>query len=501
MVNANETIEERLTSPILGALVRFGPAVIVAIFYVTVVLHYAYTPDDTYIYLRYAKNLATGGGFAFDQNTPSYGITGPLWVLLIAGGVKAGLDPLIVAKTFDILFASLSIVLVYTFSATLIRDKVYALSAALIFSFDAFFLRWSGSGMETSFAIILVLLAVKYAYTGDYHIAGFVAGLLTLVRPEGALLFIVLQIDNLIRSVLLDKNRRAVWISCTIYGLVVIPWIVYSYVTFGTIVPNTELAKSATHWSFSTLMSTAFDTALALGSTQLLAMLILSVCVPFIVFKQGFGTLITRGWPLLWVVGLVFGYMVLNVQVVSRYLVPTIPLIIVYAIWCLKQLEISFGWSLAKTLGILSTVALLTIIQNEFLYRIVVVPHMNAFALGMDKGIKPIALWLRDNSPQDASVLTPDVGLLGYVADRQIFDTAGLITPSVKQAFHGESYDEGMRQKLYKRIVNPDYIVDRAPIRERLASDSLKPIMTTEFGNLGIKKSETTFYTLYKVIQ
>ena len=86
-------------------MTRYGPAFIVALFYVTVVFHYSYTPDDTYIYLQYAKNLANGNGFSFNANSPSYGITGPLWVLLIAGGVKAGLDPLIVAKTFDLLFA------------------------------------------------------------------------------------------------------------------------------------------------------------------------------------------------------------------------------------------------------------------------------------------------------------------------------------------------------------------------------------------------------------
>ncbi len=225
--------------------VRYGPALIVAVFYISTVLHYAYTPDDTYIYLQYAKNLAAGNGFAFNDNTPSYGVTGPLWVFLIAAGAKAGLNPMTVAKTFDMLFASLSVVLVFTFSVTFIRDRVYALVAALIFSVDAFFLRWSGTGMETSFAVILVLLTVKYAYLGDYHIAAFVTGLLTLVRPEGALLFIVVQSDNFIRSVVLGKSKRVFWMGLALYTLVVVPWLIFSLATFGTIVPNTEAAKSA----------------------------------------------------------------------------------------------------------------------------------------------------------------------------------------------------------------------------------------------------------------
>lgn len=499
MSNAENPIDqEQALSPFWGGAVKFGPALIVALFYLTVVLHYAYTPDDTYIYLQYAKNIANGFGFAFDANTPSYGVTGPLWVLLIAAGAKAGLDPFIVAKTFDILFASLSIVLVYTVSVTLIQDKIYALFAAFVVSFDAWFLRWSGTGMETSFAVILVLVAVKYAYLGDYHIAGFVTGLLTLVRPEGVLLFVVIQMENFIVSFVLGRNKRMFWAASLLYLLVVVPWVVFSYETFGSIVPNTELAKTAVRWSFHTVMSTALDSVLVLGSTQLLMVLLLMVGIPMIILKGGIGTFVAKGMPLLWILALLLGYIVLNVQVISRYLVPAIPLIVIYAFWGLKQIEVSYRWSSRKAMVVLCTIAFATILQSQMVYRITVVPHMQAFARGMERGIKPIALWLRTNSRKDASVLTPDVGMLGYIADREIFDTAGLITPSVKRAFNGIGYDEGMKEKLYRVAVNPDFIVDRAATKERLTSDSLRPILTTEFGNLGIKKSETVYYTLYE---
>jgi hypothetical protein len=492
-------IEEQALSSFWGTMVKLGPAIIVTLFYITVVLHYTYTPDDTYIYVQYAKNIAHGGGFSFNANTPSYGITGPLWVLLIASGAKAGLDPFIVAKTFDILFASLSIVLVYTFSATLIQDKMYALFAALVVSFDAWFLRWSGSGMETSFAVILVLIAVKYAYLGDYHIAGFVTGLLTLVRPEGLLLFVVIQIENFIVSNVLGKNKRLFWTSSALYLVVVLPWVIFSYETFGSIVPNTELAKTAVRWSFLTMMSAAIESLRILGSTQPLMILLLIVGIPLVILKGGIGAFVAKGMPILWILGLIFGYAVLNVQVVSRYLVPTIPLIVIYSFWGLKQMVVSYHWSPRKTLVVLCTISATTILQSQLIYRITVVPHMRSFTRGMERGIKPIALWLRANSKQDASVLTPDAGMLGYLTDREIFDTAGLITPSVKRALGGFGYDEGMTQKLYRTAVNPDFIVDRATSKERLSSDSLRPVMTTEFGSLGIQKPETVYYTLYKV--
>jgi len=58
-----------------------------------------------------------------------------------------------------------------------------------------------------------------------------------------------------------------------------------------------------------------------------------------------------------------------------------------------------------------------------------------------------------------------------------------------------------MLRQLYRTTVHPDYIVDRASTRERLASDSLRPVMTTEFGNLGIREPEAVYYTLYKATQ
>lgn len=494
-------MEEQVLTPFWARVIKYGPAMIVGLFYITIVLHYTYTPDETYIYLQYAKNFASGDGFSFNADTQSYGISGPLWVLLIAAGTRAGLDPFIVAKTFDILFASLSIVLVYTIAFTIIRDKIYSFFAALVFSLDAWLLRWSGSGMETSFAIILVLLTVKYAYLGEYHIAGFVSGMLTLVLPEGILLFLLIQSENFILSYVLGRNKKLFWIAAALYLLVVVPWLIISYRIFGSIIPNTETARTAVHWSLRGAVGSMFDSVEILCTTLPLLLILLIVGIPFVIKQGGIGTFIAKGMPALWIFGLVCGYAVLNTQVVSRHLLPVVPLIIIYALWCLKPMAESFGWSARKALVVLSAIALGTILQSQAVYRLRVVPQMKAFAGGMEQGIKPIAFWLRSNSSIDASVLTPDVGMMGYIANRRIFDTAGLITPAVKEAFDGMSYDDGMKQHLFRTIIKPDYIVDRAPVESRLASDSLRPIMITEFDNPGLRNSVPIYYTLYEVLR
>jgi hypothetical protein len=355
--------------------------------------------------------------------------------------------------------------------------------------------------METSLAVLLVLLTVRYAYESDYQIAGFVAGLLTLVRPEGVLLFLVIQLENFITSYFLRKGQRLLWIGTAIYLIVVVPWLLYSLMRFGSMVPNTQLAKSATAFSVSDFFGTIVASATILGSTQLVAVVLLLIGVPFVVKTMGIGHIIGKTLPLLWIVGLPLGYAVLNVQVVSRYLVPLIPLIIIYAFWCFKQFELVHRWKQQRTYVLVSLVALACIAQSQFVYRIKVVPHMKSFAIGMEDGIKPIALWLRTNTPETATILTPDVGMLGYLANRRFFDTAGLVTPDVRRAFGILSYDEGMKRRIYRSVIKPDFIVDRSNVAARLTVDSIRPIMTSEFIGLGITKPDSVYYTLYRVIQ
>src|SRR5512136_2152009 len=54
--------------------------------------------DDAYIHYRFADNLATGHGFAFNPDEPTPGSTSPLWVVLLAAGEIVGLSPLFASK-------------------------------------------------------------------------------------------------------------------------------------------------------------------------------------------------------------------------------------------------------------------------------------------------------------------------------------------------------------------------------------------------------------------
>ena len=490
---------ERVLSGFWSGMVKYGLAAAIVFFYITTILHFPYTPDDTYIYLQYAKNIANGDGFSFNTGMPSLGVPSPLWTFLISAGSFLRLDPYIVAKTFDLVFASLSIIQVFILGFVILRNKVFAVIAAILFSFDAWFLRWSGTGMETSLAILLTILVISYAYRNEYLVAAFVCAVLTLVRPEGILLFLVVQADNFLNSTDSKPVVRSFIASVGIYVGVLTPWLIFSYFHFGTVIPNTLAAKTGSGFSLPGVWETLLDSLQVVAATQLIPSLLLIVGVVEAWRSKQWAARRVELFPLVWIAALFGGYALENVQVVSRYLLPTIPLVIIYGMWGLKQIVESWGLPIHGGFQVAVFIALLTVFQSQVVYQKQMVPHMKNFTAGMNSCLKPIAYWLRSNAGPDATVLTSDAGMLGYVSDKNFYDAAGLITPNLKRSFDGVTYDEGMLRKQYESVVRPDYIVDHSEFRERLKSESVRPVMSIEFPGWAISKTDTVFYTLYKV--
>ncbi|HXG37849.1 MAG TPA: hypothetical protein VNL36_03660 [Bacteroidota bacterium] len=492
--------EEQL-SPFWSFAVKYGMAIVVLLFYIMAVMHFEYTPDDTYIYLQYAKNIANGDGFSFNAGIPSYGVTGPLWALLIAAGAAVHLDPYVVAKTFDLFFACIAILVLYLVAFLILRDKRYALLAAMLFAFDSWFLRWTGSGMESSFAVLLVLLCTFYVYRNEYALASLVCGVLSLVRPEGALLFVILQVDNFINSTNRRASLRSMLVSTGLFAAVILPWVVFSYLHFGTIVPNTVAAKSSVGMSWSEYSFVAISIAKILGSTQVLCILALVAGVWVVWRKDGWKGIRLDLFAFLWIFFLTAGYVVMKVQVVSRYLLLVSPFIVVYGVWGIQK--IGEAWKLADRTALRSIVVLviMSIGINQYLYHTTVVPHMNGFVEGMNNCLKPIAYWLREHTPENTVVLTPDVGLVGYISGRMMYDTAGLVSPAVKRSFAGVTYDEGMKERRYERVIRPDFVLDRGIQPERLASKTFQPVMSDIFPSLGITQTKPVYYTLYRIVE
>ena len=478
--------------PEFTGMTRIVAGIAAGLFITLAVFHFSYTPDDTYIYLQYAKKIAAGKGFSFNGGEHSYGTTGPLWALLIAGGRAVGLAPYAVAKSFDLSFSILSIVCLYLLANHLLRSVTYGLLASILFSMDAWFIRWSGSGMETSFAVFLSILGVWLSLRNRALISGFVFGLLTLTRPEAGLLSVIM----ISRSMFARSERDTTTLEriqpLVAYLLVVLPWLLFSYIHFGTILPNTLYGKSGGLARPADIAPNFMTVMTLLAATQLPAM-----AAVFISFVKE-----PRHWKeqyylAAWIGTLSIFYIIDNVQVVSRYLLILTPFLIVAGLAALQHLARSFSLPRGRVIAFIILLVSLTVAENQFVYWTKVKPHLDNFITGSNDCLMPIGRWLRVNTKEDALVFVPDIGMIGFYSDRTICD-AGLVSPQVGKAFRGTDFDHSMMQGKYNAILNPEYVIDRSPTRDRLASATMTPLFTLQFPGLGIANTDMRYYTVYK---
>jgi hypothetical protein len=117
-----------------------------------------YVTDDSYIHLQFARNLAAGQGFSFQPGEPIYGFTSPLWVLLLAAGERLGCDGLFLSRVLGLLFTVASVLAVYGLARVWIPERRYVWMATLAWAVDAWLLRWTFSGMDTSLGVFLVAM-------------------------------------------------------------------------------------------------------------------------------------------------------------------------------------------------------------------------------------------------------------------------------------------------------------------------------------------------------
>ncbi len=157
--------------------------------------------DDAYISFRYAKNLVDHGGLIFNTAPPEYveGYTNLLWVLVLAGGYAVGLlpetlAPLLTAAS-SLVALGLAVWLLQTLRHQLAAERselrppvglADLLPAALLVASPEFVV-WGSGGLETSFALALVLGSMVAWTEGRLVWAAVLAAAAGLTRLDALL--------------------------------------------------------------------------------------------------------------------------------------------------------------------------------------------------------------------------------------------------------------------------------------------------------------------------
>jgi hypothetical protein len=197
--------------------------------------------DDALITIKFDKNLADGVGLVHNLGDDRVqGFTSALSVLvplpgeLIASGGGLFLIRLVSLAAF---------VLAAVYAYRICRELDLALwptGFALAFlALDQNQLFYSMVGLETQIAVAVLLAGIYYVLVEDYTKCGVALGLAPLARPDFVLWVAPAYLYLLLRS--RPRALRAALISAAILA----PWLIFTTVYYGSPVPNTIAAKSA----------------------------------------------------------------------------------------------------------------------------------------------------------------------------------------------------------------------------------------------------------------
>ncbi len=385
--------------------------------------------DDAWIHFQFARNLAQGNGFSFNPGEPTPGSTAPLWTVMLAGIGLVTEDFLTPAIGLSGLFLLASVFLSYGLAFELTNSRWAGFAAGLAVALSGRFV-WAGlAAMETTAFAALSLGAIwSYTRWGLTWWTALIFGLSSQVRPEGHALFALAVMADLIQFGRRDAKvsvRSWLIFPVLVYGLVSLPYLLFSLSTTGKPLANTFYAKVSAAYLFSwrTFRETVRFHWLDNVAAFLLALVGL---VPM--WRQS-------RLAVLWLVGLPLLTAVIIDQTwhYGRYTMPLIPMQMVVA-------AVGVAWIASKIRYPFSIIRSPWVVWGAAIFLIVVssLGQLNGWASRYGNNAKEIldidvaiGHWLAENTPQDALIAVDDIGAITFLSERRILDMNGLVSPEM----------------------------------------------------------------------
>lgn len=403
-----------------------------------------HTFEDAFITFRFAQNIANGYGFVHNIGEPIYGTTTPLMTILLAIWVKIFPGTIVVgAWTIDVLASLLMGIFLWKTLEDFVFPDVHIVMVLLALTLSSFLILYETNGMELSLELCFMSISFYAMNTKHDLLCGISLGLLLWTRIDG-----IVWVVFLLGAQWLEREElpgKTVLIAVTVY----LPWLVFAFFYFGTIIPQTIISKA--------ILYDAGQHDFVQGINVIygnigLPMLLLVIAGVMSQFHR------PRAFMLFAIYGLfeAMRLALLGQTFEARYFVPLM--------WCATILT---GYALVATYDFfprLPALATILIFVLSSLKPIVdTAQYRKLYQDDIYASLELVGHWLHDNTPPNSTVFLEPLGYAGFYADRRIFDEIGLITPSIPIV------RKDNRNAWYARAVyNADYTVTHCdpPIEE-----------------------------------
>ena len=235
--------------------------------------------DDSYITYRYAANVANGVGFVYNAGERVLGTTTPLYTLIlaIAYGITGASLPSI-SVLLNATFDGIGVMLLFLLASRVYGNWVPAFALSMLWAVAPRSVTFAVGGLETSLYVTLILAAFL-AYLDERSIvASALTGLAVLTRPDALIWAGPLAVAMIIQRWRVTGHaklaRRLPWTELLVFLAIMLPWIVFGSLTFGSPLSNSVAAKSVSY---------------QLPATQGLSAVIQTMATPFFEF-DAFGS-------------------------------------------------------------------------------------------------------------------------------------------------------------------------------------------------------------------
>ena len=211
----------------------------------------AWCCDDAFISFRYAKNLVDGHGLVYNVGERVEGYTNFLWTVLIAGGIRLGLNAVWLSQLLSLACYIITVlVLLHTSRWIQASDRsrpilIVPIAALAVLVHHEMHV-YATSGLETAMATLLVTLGyialLRAESARGFLLSGSILALAAMTRPDAMILALAAIV-----YVVLRKNAGFRQIGMYLLPLVVIylPYWLIRFAYYGYPFPNSYYAKSA----------------------------------------------------------------------------------------------------------------------------------------------------------------------------------------------------------------------------------------------------------------
>lgn len=441
--------------------------------------------DDSYITLRYARNLVEGHGLVFNPGERVEGYTHPLWVLLAALALALRLPPALTLQGMGVVawLGVLLSVIRATDDAGLKSPARWVGPLAIVLGAAGGF--WSLSGLETTCHAWAITEGVRLSLRdvrarrplGLGSVAAFAAA--TLLRPESLLWFggALLLVGWTARS---GGSRRPLVADVVrtgaVFLLLLAPWLAFRRAYYGEWLPNTFYAKtggdfrfvlgrgaSYVGWSLLQGPYVGLAAAIIVRPAQLRRPV---VWLPLSLSMAHLSSVVALGGDYMW-----FG----------RFVLPIIgPLAMVTSVtfdaWH-HATKRRFSPAIVAGVACLSGVL-------PWVWR----DSLSSYRAATTDRFIPVGHWLRSHVRSDVLISTSAVGAIGWLSCQRMLDTQGLTDWHLARHF-----DPRLDPRLLKTTAghgrgDAEYVLRRRPDLILLANVWLRPHPLTPqtlAGNLG----------------